>query len=282
MRKELEEIVESLSNKLFIIEEVADNREDYNKFIDSIYDYLKAGFEEEPLRTCPVYFKFHKDDEIHTMQLRHFVTNLMFWEPFVRMDIVNRMDSSYIIDATQINSDYIKAYIDNKIIIPNRYLISNKKMNIYIADMIHNLGRISADFNIILGLSMNIEGFMEVADRNPRFNEILHTKLNREDQPKEIENLLNSLMEEEVQILLNEDSPLRPMLRAKSGIKSKQLAEFSIAGGLKPNLSGQTMPVPIDSNLVIGGLNSVSNYFIDSVGGNKALIMNKSVNFIAA
>lgn len=266
MRKELEEIVESLSNKLFIIEEVADSRGDYNKFIDSIYDYLKAGFEEEPLRTCPVYFKFHKDDEIHTMQLRHFVTNLMFWEPFVRMDIVNRMDSSYIIDTSQLNSKYIKAYIDNKIITPNRYLISNKKMNIYIADMIHNLGRISADFNIILGLSMNVESLMSVADRNPRFNEIMHTKLDRDAQPKEIEDLLNNLMDEEVKILMGEDSVLRPMLRSGAGIKNKQLSEFTIAGGLKPNLSGQTMPVPIDSNLVIGGLNSVSNYFIDSVG----------------
>lgn len=232
MREELNEIINLLSNKLFIIEEVSENREEYNKFIDEIYDYLKAGFEEEPLRTCPVYFKFHKDDEIRTMQLRHFVTNLMFWEPFVRMDIVNRMDSSYIVDTTQMNSKYIKAYIDNKIIAPNRYLVSNKKMNIIIADMIHNLGRISADFNIILGLSMNVESLMEVADRNPRFNEIMHTKLDRDAQPKEIEDLLNNLMDEEVKILMEEDSVLRPMLRSGAGIKNKQLSEFTIAGGL--------------------------------------------------
>lgn len=84
---------------------------------------------------------------------------------------------------------------------------------------------------------MNVESLMAVADRNPRFNEIMHTKLDKESQPKEIEDLLNNLMDEEVKILMEEDSVLRPMLRSGAGIKAKQLSEFTIAGGLSFKLT---------------------------------------------
>lgn len=265
-RERVDAIIEYLQDSLFNMQSIMEDKKIYREFIEQIYDYLKAGFEHKDLRDCPVYFKFNPDGEIHTLQLRHFLTNLIFWEPMLELECQDKLNENYIVDATRISSDYIKDYIDKMIVVPFRKKISNKRLNKLLHDLIYNLSRISTDFNIILGLSMNIESFIDVANKNERFNEIIRTKLDPSWQPSQIESELNKLMNEEIQILMTEDNALKPILRAGAGIKHKQLSEFSISGGLKPDLAGNTIPKPIDSNLVVGGLNSVSNYFIDSIG----------------
>jgi len=36
--------------------------------------------------------------------------------------------------------------------------------------------------------------------------------------------------------------------------------------GMKPSLEGATIPIPINSNLVVGGLSTVTGYYIDAIG----------------
>lgn len=281
MDETIQAIINNLSNNVFVIEQLMKDKETFDKNLETFYDFLKQGFEVKELRTCPVYFRFfdRQGEPIHTLQLRHFVTNMMFWQPIGRLGVVDKLDESYIVDCTKISSKLIKTYIDEKIIKPYRKLVNNRKMNKIIADMIFNLSRISTDFNIILGLSINVETFMDVAERNPRFNEIIHTKLPDDMQPNEIEATLDKLMHEEINILVNDpgDNFLKPILRSGTGIKDKQLSEFSINGGLKPDLDGNTIPIPINSNFIVGGLSNISNYYIDSLGGRKSVIMNKKV-----
>jgi hypothetical protein len=96
-------------------------------------------------------------------------------------------------------------------------------------------------------------------------------------QPGEIEKQLESLMNEQIDILKQEDGFLKPILKSGSGIKDKQLSEFAVNGGFKPDLSGNTVPVPINTNFITGGLKSVTYYYIDHIGGRKSLIMNSTV-----
>jgi len=262
-------IISELSNKIFIISNLMATKKDYKANLELFYDYLKRGFEVKELRTCPVYFKFSdkEGEQIHTLQLRHFLTNYMFWSPMMKLGYIDRLNESYIVDCSKISADYIKSYVDRKIVLPFRKIISNTKMNKVIADMIHNLSRISTDFNMILGLSINIETFIDVSERIPRFNEIIRTVIPDGLQPTEIESLLDDLMHEQVAILENDPvgNMLQPILKSGAGIKHKQLAEFAISGGLKPDLSGNTIPHPINSNFIVGGLSNITNYYIDSL-----------------
>lgn len=230
--KHLQEMIDDFSNRCFVIEEFMENEDKYSDFTEYIYDCIKAGFEHKQLRECPVYFRFHENTDINTMQLRHFLTNLFFWEPLITLSAVDELNEDYIVDTRIISSSYIKDYIDNKIIIPFRDSVSNKKMNIILHDLIYNLSRISTDFNMLLGMTINIETFIDVANKNKRFDEIIRTKLDPDMQPNEIESTLDNLLKEELDILMTEDNALQPMLRAGAGIKPKQLSEFSISGGL--------------------------------------------------
>ena len=46
---------------------------------------------------------------------------------------------------------------------------------------------------------------------------------------------------------------------------------------MKPDLSCVTIPIPISSSTLIGGLNKPSYHYIDAIGARKSLVTNKKV-----
>lgn len=274
-------LLDEIHNTVFVINDiVADGKKAYRAHIEKIYDTIKQGFEKKQFREFPVKFKFNNDDaRTYILQLRHYLTNLMFWGPFVRLGLEEELNEEHIVDCSLISTDFIKSYLDYKLIMPYREEFSNKKMNQVIADMLYNLSRISVDFTLLMGLSLNLETFIDVANRNKRFDEILHTQLDPDQQPKDIEDFLDKLEKEEIDILSNDPKGnfLQPILKSGSGIKHKQLRELTGAGGLKPDLFDNTMPVPITGNFIVGGLGSIANYYVDSAAARKAVVMNKTV-----
>ena len=283
MNEVQQKILSHLENTLFIIEDKMVSKKKYKNWVNEIYDMIKAGFEIKEFRTFPVKFKFkEEDDVIHQLQFRHFLTNIMIWEAFMRLDMQSQLDETFIYDASNITDDTLYGFFNDKIIDNGKILLRHdkhmtRKLNRIMHDVTHSLSRISTDFNLILGISINMRSFIDLAKTNKRFNEIINTKLDEEMQPSEIEDYLDSLMHEEIEILRNNENCLRPMLEAHTGIKDKQLREFSINGGNKPDLYGNTIPLPINTNFLVGGLKSLEHYTIDAMGGRKAAIMSKSM-----
>ena len=273
-----EQMSDLYSDSVIVVQDILQSKKVFNKVFDDLYNFMKQGFEVEEVRKFPIKYKFNaKDTEVFEMEARHMVTNLLFWKSFIYLEAPDVVDKSYYVDAANISNKSIKKFIDEKIIIPFRYTIKSEKLNKLIHDLLFRLATISNDFNMILSMSINMESFIDVANRNPRFDEIIRTKVDPEAQPVEIEEMLNSLMREEIEILKTEENMLKPILSSGAGIKDQQLREFSINGGLKPDLSGNTVPVPINSNFLVGGLSNIINYYIDATGGRKALISNKCI-----
>lgn len=276
------QLAELIENHVVVISDFAEKG--YKRFkeelIETYYDYIKQGFEYKFLREAKVPFRFKPDGDIHLMQLRHFITNIMLWSPIVKLDH-EAIDASCIIDCTVINTDYIKDFIDNKIIDPYKHQVSNAKMNELCDDVIHELGRISKDFNPMLGLTINLETFMDIADRNPEFDDIIRTKFDESTQPSEVEKMNKALTDRAIGIIYNDTqhNHLKPIFRAGTGIKDGQFKEFAVNGGYKPDLSGSTIPIVVNSSLLIDGYNDVMKYYIDAIGGRKSLIMNSTVKY---
>lgn len=279
VKQRVDEIIHTLANNIIVVDEYMAEKAKYKNLIETVFQYLRDGFEFKELREAPVYYRFHEDTHVMSMQLRHFLTNLFFWRPLIALDAVDNLDARYIVDTSKISAGYIKGYIDNLIITPYKRRVPNKKLNIIIHDLIYGLSRISTEFNILLGLTMNIETFIDVANKNPRFDEIIHTKVDDSLQPNVVEKQLHELMVEEIEILKTEDNVLKPILLSGSGIKHKQLAEMTINGGYKPDIVGSTIPIPINTNLLVGGLSNTTNYFIDAVGLSKAPYVSNSVGY---
>lgn len=272
-------ILEELKDKIIIISEHTETYKKYKRELqEKYYELITQGFEFKDFREHLIHFRFVPEGTIHSMQFRHFVTNLLFWGGIVRID-ASELDERHLIDCTTISNKTIEKYI-NTLLIPHRNTVDHSDLNVYIHDIVHNLGRISRDFNELLAISMNVEIFIDLANRYPRFDEILHTKLPENMQPKEIETLLGELTQEQMSIIRNDPqyNHLKPIMLSSGSIKPGQFKEFSINSGLKPDLTGSTIPIPVNTNFITGGLNTVASYYIDSLAGRKSLIMNKTVN----
>lgn len=274
--EKIKEIIELNKNRTYIVSEILNDEKTYDKVRNEIYDMLKAGFEIKELRTCPIHMKFNHDaSKVYELELRHFYTYLCLWYPFIFIGDRNKLDESYFVNITNFTAKERKKYIDTKIIIPFVDTVDIHLLNMYIHDMLMLLARISYDFNIIMGISINMESFIDLASRNSEFKSILQTKVNPNDQPSVIEQEINEKTERCVDILKNNPNCLQSILSTGGVIKEKQLSEFMVSIGYRPDVDGNTTPIPINTNLLYGGLKNVSNYYLESLASRKSLLANK-------
>lgn len=275
-----EEFCNFLDSQIFLVHDMLlADLENYEMYFKKFYDYMKQGFEREEVRKHPIRFKFtdNPKEPVREMEIRHMIVNMIHWRPFIVMGKVEDIGPRHIMDCRNFTQSYRDDWINTFIIDPYRKEFSNAQMNIICEKIISDSVTISNDFNPIMAMSMNMESFIKIAKENHRVNEIFRTSIPKGLQPKEIEKIQHDRMEELISILKNEPNMcLYPMLHAGAGIKDKQLSEFAIIGGLKPDINGNTLPEPIDSNFLIGGLNNVTNYYIDAQAGRKSIILNKS------
>lgn len=269
-------------DKIFDLNKIISDYDEFKSMYGHIYYVLEEGFEIEAIRKFKVKVTFDKNNNHFVeMEIRHLLVNMIFLRAFVELEVDVELDDSYLFDARKISNKYIKKYIDEKIIIPFRDQFTDTderfmELNAVLHDIIYRLNKIPKDFNSLMGITLNLENsFIKVAKENPRFNELIRTKIPEDMQPKDIENYLNDLMKEEIEILKSTENCFQPMLIAGGAIKEEQLREFSINGGLKSDLLGNTIPIPINSNLVVGGFGNITNYYIDAGASRKSLIANK-------
>ena len=269
-------------DKVFDLNQIITDSDEFKKMYGHIYYILEEGFEIENIRKFKVKVTFNRDTkQYYEIEIRHLLVNMIFLRAFVELEVDVELDNTYLFDAFNISNRSIKKYIDEKIIEPFRDDFTDTEerfmeLNIVLHDIIYRLNKIPKDFNDLMGITLNLENsFIKVAKENERFNELIRTKIPEDMQPKDIENYLNSLMKEEIEILKSTDNCFQPMLLSGTGIKDQQLREFSISGGLKSDLLGNTIPIPINSNFVVGGFGNVTNYYIDSGASRKSLIANK-------
>ena len=275
---EYKEFDKFLNETRFDVNEIMDTKKRFEQVYDLLYDYMKAGFEEERVRKHPLYYAFSNNpDEVMQMEVRHFIVNMLFWYPMTRIGVPEKLNKSFVVDCSCLNKKQMKAYFDEKIIIPFRDYVTNMKLNQIFADTTYRLGLISLDFNEIMGISINIQTFIGMAKKYPEFDDCIHTKVDPNMQPSEIEMLQHDRMNKIIALMKKHENDIRPILNSGEGIKDKQLSEFAVIGGLKPDMVGNTIPKPIDTNFIVGGLNSVSNFFIDKQAGRKAVVANKTL-----
>ena len=272
----VENIINEMKGKTYIISNILNDEKLYTKVTDQLYDNFKQGFEIKELRECPVRFKFHKNDsETHTLQMRHLYSNLCMWYPFLAIGQGDIVDETYIIKPTDFTNNGRKTFLDNKFIKPFRHEINNRDLNLILHETQKRLAQVSKDFNPILGNSINIESYMDLYNRNAEFRNLVHTKINPNKQPKEVERELDRKTDEMEALLKREENCLKPILNCGGVVKMKQLAECFISFGYKPDIDGNTLPVPINANMLIGGLGNVTNLYTETNSSRKSLLANK-------
>lgn len=261
-----------------IIEEILESNKTYNVIFQDLLDILKYGFEYKEIRSRLVHYKFHPEDkEFKTMELRHLLSNLILWKPFIYMDKVELLDESFIFDFTKFSSGTLLEYINEKLLPINDDDFASK--NTMIDDIYYSIIAIAHAFCLLIGNGVSIHNVYDLEKRIPEVHDIMYKDVDETLEPNEIEDELSRRTSRLIDIMKNDlptepgkDNDFRSSYASGAGIKPAQLKEFMIKIGLKADLSGNVIPVMINGSFLLDGLYKPSLFYINALSGRKALI----------
>lgn len=269
--KTVDELKEHI-NPLYVIENYCDSKESYIKFEERIFYIVCSSFRSLKLLKHPIKFKFYKDDtKTHTLELRKFLVNIITWLPLVELKGIKVADESYILKDDEVPE--IDEFIFRTAIKPmQKYHIGQTTINHYCADITYDLSLISLSFSLIMALHFSDHTLISMYDE---YKDLFEVKFEDGLQPFEIEERLNYVEKELVRRMkADPKNPFGVILKARTGLKTKQLRELLGAVGLRPSLNNNVIPVAIEESLLINGLNRPSYIWIDALGARKPLLAN--------
>lgn len=251
---------------LLKVSEILSSDLEYNQTFSKYYRMVQADFAKRDR-----YIKFEAaNEEVVRMRLSHFLVNLVLWKPFLYFQ--REFDNSFIFDASLVQAGTLAGYMDRVIeefITEDNHIALNECK----ADMMDELGWFSLDFNMIIGNTINLYDRIQLAKRNPKYNELIHRKYDPGLPTDEIERKMREDTKDLLDILKNEENCFRDYVRAGEGVNRDQLTQFEINIGPKPDMEGNVFPQIVNTNFIMG-LETASDYYIDSSGGRKAAIIN--------
>ena len=258
---------EELGQTPIVLEEFFCDGEAYKRFFDEKYQSIKQDYDN----------KFNKvtlsfEGKKFNMMTNTLLVHMVLWKPFLHFN--NPFSERFIIETKKINADMISEYLD--MVIEEFITYENQmELNIVISEIREELSWFSLDFNPIVGNTINLYDKIQLAKRNERYNDIIHTSLDDESMTMvEIEEEMKVRTNDLMNILKTEDNCFRDYIGSGEGVNRDQLTQFEVIIGPKPTMSGAVFPKIVNTNFLVNGLQSPSDYLIDASGGRKASVIN--------
>ena len=257
-----------------IMDDVLSDPHAYQLVLQQLIDIMKLGFEIEQVRHRPIHFKFRKrDKKIHELPLNNFISNLVLWYAFMAMDKVEELDDSFIYDFKKFNMKDVVRYLDDRVLPMCEDDFHSK--NKIIDEIFHNIRAIANAFCLLMGMSISMYDIWQAEKANPEISELIFGDIDSTLQPTEIESELSRRAERLMELFTEVDCDLKPLLVSGKNISAGQFKEMFVKIGMKSDINGNTIPLLINSNLVVGGLSKPSYQYIVAGSARKSLIMTK-------
>ena len=255
------------------IQVVLRNNKSWKKEFNKVFTKITKNFEKEELWNKRIEVYNPVDNCTISLLYADYYVNLIMWRPSIKLG--RQFSNDMIFDCSIISTGAIKRYLDDIYIRPYRVTTDSKIMNIEMSKVIEGLKTVCEEFGLLLGISFNLYELSKLAAENAEFNDLINTNLPYGLQPIEVETYASDRNIRAMEILKKSTTGFAPMLQCGTGINPAQFQEFMVVVGNKPDIDGKVIPKPVNTNLLVGGLKTGGDYYIDAQGGNKALIMNK-------
>lgn len=276
-KKNLEELLSIYKlDRYLILDEVLESNRSFKVIFQDLIDILKNGYEIKEVRTRPIKFKFHsKDRKIHTLELRHFLSNLILWRAFIDIDKVDLLSPLYIYDFSKFNINTLIKYINEMILPVHDGDFASK--NECVDEISYAITAIAHAFCPLFGVSLSIHNLIDLEKRYPEIHDIIRGDIPADLQPHEVEDYLTAHTNRLIELITNdpEDNDLKPLFLAGKNISNLQFREYLLHIGLKPDINGNTIPVLINDNFLHRGLTKPSSLYVNASAGRRSLMLTK-------
>lgn len=285
-KKSFLELIKTYASTCLVLDDVLSSPEAYTMIYQDMLDMLKYGIEIKHVREFPISFVFRgtgtpEDPElVHTLECRHFLSNMVMWYAFMEMECPEIMDESYIIDWKGKSIRYIADYIDEMILpnFPESFAGVDDnfhKKNAICDEIMYHIKAISDAFCLLFGYSASIYDIMMAERQIPEIHDILYSEIDPNMQIKEMEEHLETKNKRLMELFTQADSDLRPLLKSGKNISANQFQEIFLRIGYKSDISNRTIPFFIPCNLLITGIDTPAAFYQLGESGRKALMNTK-------
>ena len=170
---------------VLIMDEVLHDLNSYTVIFQDLLDIMKYAFEIDEVRHKTIKIKFRKNAKKTTeIEIRHLLSNLVLWKPFIEIDKVDLLDESFIFDFSDFNIGKLQKYMNNMILKNHDGDFASK--NSAINDICHSITNISHAFCLLMGLGVSLYDIHQIELRNPKAGEIMHGTI---DVTKELDEI---------------------------------------------------------------------------------------------
>jgi hypothetical protein len=259
------------SERLFNFSNIFEEYDLYKEVKEELKSKILEGYSERKKSA-----KIMVGGEVVKASLGKVLINLLIMKPLVGKGFKLTKDDLFNYESvTEKNlNDYF-----NKLLVrcKTNENITYDEVRHLVAETINEMSDISGKLNVLSGNSISFHDFIKLSAENSEAKEIFHYTKNEDLQFNEIEDKFNKLGSRIEEFFLdNKDTELYPFMVSGTGINKKQLTQAIGFVGLKPDIDGSIIPVAIDDNY-LNGLTNLENYFINSKGTRKALIVNNKM-----
>lgn len=288
-KESLEVLLHRYDTQILNINETLSDITTYGNVCQDLLDIMKWKFEDKEIRNREIRIRFLPDppkkESVCKIQIRHLLINLIFWYAYVRADIPEVVDESYVQHFEKLRADGLTPeirigemddYKDN-VILPDIEDIDSHTQNEIIDEINYNLRNVTKAFSVLFGLGISVYSLIQAGKRDPRIEEIMHVQLDPSMQPNEIEETAKSLSDELTRrVIADKENDLASYMAAGKVLSPGQFKEFAVLIGLKADINGNTIPHLINCNFLVHGINTPSYQYLIGIGGRKSLIMSKT------
>lgn len=245
----------------------------YNR-IECIKNIIRDSIELSDKRKIRILFS---NGKVIKLTLPDYFINLVFWYAIIRCG--GEIRPKHILLVQEFTAKTIKNYFNKFIIEPYKRTLDITLLNNIIADTLYFFNFVD-EFSFYFSNSINIQDDISMMNAIPEYNELLHGDFTKytfselEDRRAEAINRVVELIKNSKEFIGHDHGYTNPF-RAKELINLKQLTEFMIAIGAKPDGDGGIIPYTVNNSFITGGVNDTISYFIDSYAGRIAQIMSK-------
>lgn len=270
----LEQLLTKFKDIYLIMDDVLSSSKAWKYIYQNMLDIMKLGFEIKEVRNFPIHFKFHESDkEILELPLNNFMSNLILWFGFLDMDKAEVLDKSYIFDMSNFNTNNLIDYANEKILSIHEgdFYSKNKCFD----EIWHHIKSVSKAFGLLMGMGISIYDIIQTEKACPEITELIFGEIDKNMQISELEAELKRRTERLMYLFTTVSCDLKPLIVVGKNIKDGQFKEIFLSVGFKSDINGRTVPVFIDSNILISGLKKPSHIYIEAMAGRKNLILTK-------
>lgn len=252
------------------------NIDNWGEYFEGLTAILRDGIETPFVHNTFVKIEFGNGSIIE-LSITDLWFNLIMWYLIVRVG--DKIEPKHLFFDEAITRNSIKKYIDNFFIEGNRKRFSNLELNNIIDDTLCQYAKVD-DFSLYLANTINLEDTIKLMDAVPEFNAIMHADLSSVPL-EDVKDVGMEMTKKAIYYMKNAkeyigyDHCLADSWRSMEGINPKQYKEFAVNIGSKPNGSGGVFPSIINTSFIMGGVNTLLSYFIESSTGRVAQILSK-------